>query len=103
MKGNVLDNVVLVIDPTDTVGTAIADIPAGTSITMGENTEVIVERDVDFGHKVALQRIDADENVRKYGESIGRATQPIPPGDWVHTHNLESDRGRGDRGGGQHS
>ncbi len=34
--------------------------------------------------------------VYKYGESIGRATQEIKSGDYVHVHNVESERGRGD-------
>jgi altronate dehydratase small subunit len=34
--------------------------------------------------------------VRKYGEDIGLATVKINPGDHVHTHNIESQRGRGD-------
>ena len=103
MKGIVLDELVLVIDRTDTVGTAIADIPAGTRFATLDDTEVTVEQDIDFGHKLALERIEPAGTVRKYGESIGRATRPISPGEWVHTHNLESDRGRGDRRGGQHA
>ncbi len=36
------------------------------------------------------------EEVRKYGEVIGLANAPISPGDHVHVHNVESQRGRGD-------
>ena len=32
----------------------------------------------------------------KYGEIIGQATEQIDPGEWVHTHNCKSTRGRGD-------
>ena len=28
------------------------------------------------------------EAVRRYGQIIGFATQPIAPGEWVHTHNM---------------
>lgn len=36
------------------------------------------------------------EQITKYGEEIGIATQEIRPGDYVHVHNLDSMRGRGD-------
>ena len=40
------------------------------------------------GHKVAVQAIAAGEPVRRYGQIIGVATQPIAAGEHVHTHNL---------------
>jgi altronate dehydratase small subunit len=33
----------------------------------------------------------------KYGLSIGTASQNIKAGDHVHVHNVESNRGRGDK------
>lgn len=45
---------------------------------------------IPAGHKFALVPIAKGEFVIKYGEIIGRATQDIQPGDWVHTHNLRS-------------
>ena len=42
------------------------------------------------GHKYALSRIQKGEYVIKYGEIIGRATQDIEQGEWVHTHNVKS-------------
>lgn len=40
------------------------------------------------GHKVALCDIPAGTEVIKYGFPIGRATQDIAEGEWVHSHNL---------------
>ena len=37
----------------------------------------------------ALYPIKAGELVIKYGIPIGRATQDIEPGEWVHCHNVE--------------
>ncbi|WP_443110690.1 hypothetical protein [Caloramator sp. mosi_1] len=34
----------------------------------------------------------------KYAEEIGKATNNINKGDYVHVHNIESKRGRGDWG-----
>lgn len=42
------------------------------------------------GHKQALQEIPKGAPVIKYGQIIGRATEDIPKGAWVHTHNLRS-------------
>ena len=40
------------------------------------------------GHKIALRSIAKGEPVVKYGFPIGRATQDIAEGEWVHSHNL---------------
>ena len=45
---------------------------------------------VPAGHKYALRAIAEGETVIKYGEIIGRATQNIAEGEWVHTHNVRS-------------
>lgn len=45
---------------------------------------------IPAGHKYALCDIPKGEYVIKYGEIIGRATQDIAKGEWVHTHNVKS-------------
>ena len=45
---------------------------------------------IPAGHKYALRAISCGEYVIKYGEIIGRATQDISQGEWVHTHNVKS-------------
>ena len=45
---------------------------------------------IPAGHKFALREICKGEYVIKYGEIIGRATQDIAQGEWVHTHNVKS-------------
>ncbi|MBE6777842.1 MAG: altronate dehydratase [Ruminococcaceae bacterium] len=45
---------------------------------------------IPAGHKYALTAIPEGAEVIKYGAVIGRATAPIAPGEWVHTHNLRS-------------
>jgi len=56
-----------------------------------------VEINIADGHKYAVRDIEAGENIVKYGQPIGIASKDILPGQHVHVHNLESDRGRGDR------
>lgn len=96
MKGAVLDGLGLHMAEADNVVTAIADLETGTEISSDDATVELAE-DVPFGHKVALVPIEPGDTVVKYGEPIGEAVEPIDPGEWVHTHNCESARGRGDR------
>lgn len=49
-----------------------------------------LREDIPAGHKFALCDIAENENVVKYGFPIGHATQPIPAGSWVHTHNVKT-------------
>lgn len=100
MKGEVLGDLGLHMTESDNVVTAIDDLEAGMEIPYGDVTVELVE-DVPFGHKVALVPIDPGDTVVKYGEPIGTAVDPIDPGEWVHTHNCESARGRGDRSEGE--
>jgi altronate dehydratase small subunit len=95
MKGEVLDGVALRMTPDDNVVTALDDLDAGHRLSV-EGRTVELPEEVPFGHKFALQRIGAGEEITKYGYVIGRATGTIEPGAWVHVHNVESTRGRGD-------
>lgn len=45
---------------------------------------------IPAGHKYALRDVKAGEYVIKYGEIIGKATEDIAAGEWVHSHNLIS-------------
>lgn len=79
----------------DNVATAIDDIPAGASIQIGGETYVTTEP-IPYGHKVALDRIEEQAVIVKYGELIGVAGKMIERGALVHVHNVVSQRGRGD-------
>lgn len=94
MNGTVLDEAVLKMSSSDNVATAISDLDVGTQIPYDGGIEI--KEDIPFGHKISLVALDPGDPVKKYGEQIGRATQSIAPGEWVHTHNVESRRGRGD-------
>jgi len=96
MKGEVLDDAALRMAEVDTVATALTDLDAGRRLTDTDPTVTLAES-VPFGHKVALVDHDSGDPVRKYGEVVGEATEPIESGEWVHTHNCASRRGRGDR------
>jgi altronate dehydratase len=88
-------NRTIVISPQDNVATALEALEPGEMIQTGA-VSVAVAEPIPRGHKVALRAIDAGGIVVKYGSAIGRASAAIGPGMHVHTHNLASDRGRGD-------
>ena len=74
----------IVLDPDDSVAIARQPLTVGTPIGNGK----AVRDPVPQGHKVALCAVRAGEAVKKFGQSIGRASLDIEPGDHVHTHNL---------------
>lgn len=49
-----------------------------------------VQVNLETGHKVARRDIEKGEKVMKYGFSIGIATERIPAGEHVHSHNLRT-------------
>lgn len=96
MKGeSVGDGHALWMTPDDDVVTAIEDLAAGEAFEV-DGSRVELTKDVPFGHKIAIRDIAPGEEIIKYGYVIAKASSPIATGDWVHTHNTESTRGRGD-------
>ena len=94
-------NLALKVNDLDNVATIFANgITDGTIIEVrdkkGNSENVKVIGDVPYGHKIAVKDIKKDEIITKYGEEIGIATADIKVGEYVHVHNLDSLRGRGD-------
>ena len=81
----------------DNVVTAKSPIAAGTVLAISTEMKVTVREEIPFGHKIALRRIAKGGAMIKYGERIGRAIRTIGPGELVHTHNVEGERGKGGR------
>lgn len=91
----------LKVDDRDNVATVFRNgTVEGTCIPVrdkaGREDAVFVHEAIPYGHKVALCAIRKGEPVIKYGESIGAASADIARGDYVHVHNMEAMRGRGD-------
>ena len=85
------------IDEKDNVATTTGEVEAGEQLeVISPEGKVIlkpkVAEPVPFGHKLAIKPIKNGENIVKYGEVIGVATQPIKSGAWVNTHNVSSAR-----------
>ena len=80
------------IHPKDNVGTLLQDCQKGQVLD-----DVVLKESIAKGHKFALHDIAKGDFVIKYGECIGAASKRIDKGEWVHIHNIEGVRGRGDK------
>lgn len=85
------------INASDNVMTAIDTLKPGDEIMNNDGEIITVKEKIPFGHKVALRTFEVGQSVIKYDRPIGTTTDEIEPGEHVHTHNIESNYGRGDR------
>jgi altronate dehydratase len=69
----------------DNLVIALTDLPKGA---VPEGFDTAIPGAVPRGHKLATRAIAAGETVLRYGQSIGQATQDIPKGAHIHSHNL---------------
>jgi altronate hydrolase len=69
----------------DDVVISLDQLVSGTHI---ESEGIAVAGLVPPGHKMATRAIETGSAVRRYGQIIGFASQPIRAGQHVHTHNL---------------
>ena len=76
------------LHPNDNIVIARQMASAGTSFVDESDATVTAIESIDLGHKMAVRPIAEGETVRKFGQFIGIATEPIAPGEWVHGHNL---------------
>jgi len=89
----------LIMHPDDNVATAVEEIQPGDDVTIpvgGTVRALRATEPIPFGFKIALQDIPRGEIIRKYGETIGKASLAVLKGALVHIHNLEGTRARGD-------
>jgi altronate dehydratase small subunit len=91
----------LIIHPNDNVANLIGPGSKGESVEctvegQTKTTKIALLDDIPANHKFARNDIKAGAPITKYGLSIGRASRSIKAGQYVHVHNIESNRGRGD-------
>lgn len=78
------------IHPADNVLVALADLAAGESIGFNGRAFALPQP-VAAKHKFTLGALAPGDPVTMYGVLVGRATQPVPQGGWLHTDNLRND------------
>ena len=82
---------------TDSVATALEMLGINETVDVVLPTQelidtVIIKQSIPFGHKLAVKSMAKGDSVVKYGETIGQATMAIEPGEYVHVHNVMSNR-----------
>jgi altronate hydrolase len=80
-------NAAILLDASDNVAIARAPLSPGQLLRIA-GREFAVAEPVPAGHKVAIAPIGRGDYVRRYGQWIGRAREPIKAGQHVHTHNV---------------
>ncbi len=81
------------IHESDNVAVAVRPLRADTRIA-DSFPAVVTASEIPRGHKIALADLEIGQPIIKYGFTIGRTTQKICSGDWIHTHNLETTLGQ---------
>lgn len=81
----------LMVDELDNVATAISPLNIG-DVALG----IDILENIKVGHKFATKNIKKGDPIIKYSYHIGIASNDIKKGEWVHIHNIEGERGRGD-------
>jgi altronate hydrolase len=92
METDAMNDMVL-LNEKDQVAIALRDISSGETVFYmggGKETAVQALENIPRGHKMSIQQVSTGENIHKFGYSIGVATESIPVGGWVHSHNLKT-------------
>jgi len=87
----------IIMDAKDNVATVISAVAAGEEVTVLSTKQEVVQRirakeALPLGHKIALTDIKRGNEIKKYGAVIGKASKDITAGEYVHIHNVESNR-----------
>ncbi len=77
----------MLVHDHDDAAIALADLHKGETYQVADRSITLLD-DIPFGHKAALRDIPKGDNVIKYGNPLGHATQEIKAGQHIHTHNL---------------
>jgi len=79
----------IIMNPKDSCATALENIPKQSQFKINDKI-IIINQEIQMGHKFALDDIKEGDLIKKYGEVIGIATKNIKRGHWIHTHNIKS-------------
>lgn len=77
------------IHSQDNVAVALRDLDVGHRVDL-QGERVTLQQAVGRGHKFALKPIEQGELVIKYGLPIAHATQPVLPGEVIHSSNART-------------
>jgi len=80
------------LDSRDNVGMVIESVSAGDEVKFSNGAVIKSINDLTMPHKMAIADIAEGEPIIKYGEVIGYATVSVKQGEFVHVHNLDSEK-----------
>lgn len=83
----------LLMDVHDNVVTCVKEVPAGSMVSYRKGDEICsleAKETIPYCHKIALEDLQVEQDVLKYGELIGRTSAPIAKGCWVSHNNIYS-------------
>lgn len=80
------DPAVIRLNPLDNVLIARLTLQQGLHLDV---EAITVRQSIPSGHKVATERVEQGQPLRRYGQIIGFASQVIEAGDHVHVHNVQ--------------
>lgn len=80
----------LLLHPDDNVLVCREHAAAGQQIDI-DGVPVVLETEIEVGHKIARRDLIAGDKVLKYGAPIGSMTVDTARGAHVHMHNMRSD------------
>ena len=88
----------VVHEPGDSVGVVVVegvkkgDVLTGWVMDGDTTVECATLNDIPIGHKIALQDLEANDTVIKYGTDIGKVVKPIKRGEHLNVHNVKTKR-----------
>jgi len=87
-----MPDTILMLHPKDNVAVALTSLKKGDKVKTKDIKAFVTLDAIAKSHKIALRDIAEGEEIIKYGEVIAISSMEIKKGQWVHTHNLKSDR-----------
>ena len=85
-------NEYMIINKKDNVAVALKKIEKGFCVQWeGKNVEL--QEEIPQGHKFLIKDVKKGEDIIKYGNPIGHATEDPQAGAWIHIHNMKTNLG----------
>ena len=78
------------LHPEDNIAVAARRVPEGTKFSFDGTGDLVTAETIDLGHKITLRPVETGQPIKKFGQTIGFASTPIPVGGWVHVHNVNA-------------
>lgn len=85
-----IDKRFVLLNDKDNIFVCCGKVAVGEDVFL-EGVSVIMDVEINVGHKIARNHIAQGEKIIKYGAAIGSATKSISFGEHVHMQNVKSD------------